>query len=210
MIKVISFDLDGTLVKSTYANSVWLEGLPKLYAKEKNLPLEDVKKYIFKEYEKVGENRKEWYDIDWWFKHFNLNFDWQNLLDEYRYTVEIYPDTKKVLKKLSKKFDLIIISNAKREFIDIQVNETKIKPYFSHIFSSISDFDTVKKKPSVYKQICDKINIKPDEMIHVGDSKEFDYESPRKLGIKSIYINREKEIKNKDIINSLNDLTNIL
>jgi len=205
-IKIISFDLDGTLVKSTYANSVWLEGVPELFAKEKNLPLENVKEYVFKEYYKIGENKKEWYDIDWWFKHFKINGRWQTLLDKYRFAVEIYPDTLETIKKLSKKFDLIIISNAKREFIEIQIEETKIKGYFSHTFSSLSDFDIVKKMPKVYKQICDKLKIKTNEMIHVGDSREFDFESPQKIGIISYHIDREKIQKGKNVIHSLFDL----
>ena len=208
-VKIISFDLDGTLVKSTYANSVWLEGVPKLYAKEKNLPLDFVKKYVFQEYYKVGENKKEWYDIDWWFKHFKLNSSWQELLNEYRFSVELYPDTIDTIKKFSNKFDLIIISNAKKEFIDIQIEETKIRKYFLYAFSSISDFNTVKKIPQVYKEICDKLKIKTNEIIHIGDSKEFDFESPKKVGVKSYYINREKTEKGNNIIHTLFDLEKI-
>jgi len=205
-IKIISFDLDGTLVKSTYADSVWLEGVPKLYAKEKKLPLEYVKEYIFKEYYKVGENKKEWYDIDWWFKHFKINGSWQELLNKYRFAVEIYPDTIETIKKLSKKFDLIIISNAKKEFIKIQIEETKIKDYFSHTFSSLSDFNIVKKMPKVYKEICDKLKINTNEIVHVGDSKEFDFVSPQKIGIRSYYIDREKTEKGYNVIHSLFEL----
>jgi putative hydrolase of the HAD superfamily len=208
-VKIISFDLDGTLVKSTYANSVWLEGVPKLYAKEKNLPLDFVKKYVFQEYYKVGENKKEWYDIDWWFKHFKINSSWQELLNEYRFSVELYPDTIETIKKFSNKFDLIIISNAKKEFIDIQIEETKIRKYFSYAFSSISDFNTVKKIPKVYKEICDKLKIKTNEIIHIGDSKEFDFESPKKVGVKSYYINLEKTEKGNNIIHTLFDLEKI-
>lgn len=209
-IKIISFDLDGTLVKSTYANSVWLEGVPKLYAKEKKLPLEQVKEYVFKEYFKIGENKKEWYDIDWWFKHFKLNGSWQELLNEYRFAVGIYPETLGTIKKLSKKFDLIIISNAKKEFIEIQIEESKIKEYFSYTFSSISDFNVVKKRPKVYTQICDKLKINTNEIIHIGDNKEFDFESPQKIGIKSYHINREKTEKGNNIIYTLTDLEKIL
>jgi len=80
MIKIISFDLDGTLVKSTYADKVWLEGLPTLYSKEKNIPLQQAKERIYTLYKEVGEDKKEWYDIDWWFKKFDLKGSWQNLL----------------------------------------------------------------------------------------------------------------------------------
>jgi len=208
-VKIISFDLDGTLFKKTYADSVWLEGVPKLYAKEKKLPLEQAKEYIYQEYFKIGENKKEWYDIDWWFKHLKLNSSWRELLDKYRFAVEIYPDTLATIKKLSKKFDLIIISNAKKEFIEIQLDEIKIKNYFSHIFSSLSDFGIVKKMPKVYKEICDKLKIKTCEIIHVGDSKEFDFESPKKIGIKSYYIDRGKTEKGENIIHSLYDLEKI-
>ena len=59
MIKIISFDMDGTLVKPTYADKVWLEGLPKLYAKEKKIPIKQAKEYIYQKYEKIGKDRKE-------------------------------------------------------------------------------------------------------------------------------------------------------
>jgi putative hydrolase of the HAD superfamily len=205
MIKIISFDLDGTLVRNTYADSVWLEGFPKLYAKEKSITIKQAKELLFKEYEKVGKDNKEWYDIDWWFKKFKINEDWRNLLNSYRSVIEIYPETKTILSDLSKRYDLIIISNAKREFIDIQLEETEIKSYFKYIFSSLTDFDAVKKIPNVYKQICKKIRIHPQEIIHIGDNKEFDFISPQKIGIKSYYLNREKTEHGNHILYTLSD-----
>ena len=202
--------MDGTLVKPTYADKVWLEGLPKLYAKEKKIPIKQAKEYIYQKYEKIGKDRKEWYDIDWWFKQFQLKEYWQNLLNNYRHTIQLYPETLETLEKLSKNFELTIISNAKREFIEIQLEETKLKPYFTHVFSSLSDFNKVKKLPEVYKHILTLLKIQPHEIIHVGDSKEFDYVSPRKIGIKSFYLNREKTDTGNHILNSLSVLENVV
>jgi putative hydrolase of the HAD superfamily len=210
MLKIISFDLDGTLVESSYADKVWLEGLPKLYSKEKNIPIKKAKDYIFSFYEKVGENKKEWYDIDWWFQKFELDSSWQNLLYKYRNNIKLFPETIEILKSLKKNFDLIVISNAKREFIDIQLEQTKIKHYFNHVFSSLSDFDLVKKTPEVYKQVLNLLKIKTDEIIHLGDNFNFDYISPKKIGISSIYLDRSKKNNGDNTIFSLSELKNIL
>jgi len=210
MLKVISLDLDGTLVESTFADKVWLEGLPKLYSKEKNTSLEESKNYIFKLYGMVGKNKKEWYDIDWWFEKFGLKGSWQNLLYRYRNNIKSYPEIVEVLENIKKKFDLIIISNAKKEFIDIQLKETNLKPYFKHVFSSLSDFYMVKKTPIVYKKVLNLLKIQSNEIIHIGDNFEFDYISPKKIGINSFYLNRKRTEKGEHIIFSLTELNGIL
>jgi putative hydrolase of the HAD superfamily len=210
MIKVVSFDLDGTLVKSTFADKVWLEGLPKLYSKEKNISIKQAKQDIYELYEKIGENRKEWYDIDWWFNRFDLKQSWKNLLENYKHHIKLYKDTVETLDKLTKKFELIIISNAKKEFIDIQLRETNIKPYFKYVFSSISDFNFVKKTPDVYKNVLSLLNIKSNKIIHIGDNLEFDYKSPERIGINSIYLDRKKTKKADNIIFSLNELEKVI
>jgi len=209
MIKVVSFDLDGTLVKSTYADKVWLEGLPKIYSKEKNIKIDQAKSYIYDLYEKVGEDRKEWYDIEWWFNKFQLKSSWQKLLDSYANYIELFPETYETLEILSKKFLLIIISNAKKEFIEIQLQKTGIKPFFKHVFSSLSDFNLVKKTPEVYKNVLKLLKIRPGEIIHVGDNFEFDFKSPQRICINSFYLNRKKSKKENQVIFSLSEIENI-
>ncbi|KYK22529.1 hypothetical protein AYK21_03825 [Thermoplasmatales archaeon SG8-52-2] len=210
MLKIISFDLDGTLVKSNYADKVWLEGLPELYSKEKNMPLEKAKTYIYNLYGRVGQNKKEWYDISWWFQKFKMNSSWQNLLYKYKDDIKLFPETIETLELLKEKFKLIIISNAKKEFIDIQLKQTNIKQYFKHVFSSLSDFDLVKKTPDVYKQVLEILKVQSDEIIHLGDNFEFDYISPKKIGIASIYLDRNEKENGENTIYSLSELKNIL
>jgi putative hydrolase of the HAD superfamily len=210
MIKIISFDLDGTLVQNTFADSVWLKGFPTLYAKEKNITIDEAKEFLFKEYDKVGMARKEWYDIDWWFKRFQIKKDWHDLLSDFRTNIHIFPESKNVINKLSKKFKLIIVSNAKREFVDIQLKQTSLKPYFHSIFSSLSDFDSVKKFPDVYRKICDILNVQVNEIIHIGDNKEFDFLSPKRIGIKSFYLNRDRTETGEGIVHSLSDFEKII
>lgn len=205
MIKIISFDLDDTLIKRTFADAVWLEGLPKIYAEEKNIDFETAKQYLLKEYDEITDKRIEWYDISYWFTRFNLKHSWKKLLENYKHVVEPYPETVDVLRRLHKKYDLVIISNAKKEFIDIELEESRLKKYFTRVFSSTSDFHKIKKIAEFYLMICDKLNIKPSEMVHIGDHKEFDYQVPKKVGIQSFYLDRDGMSNGKFVVSNLEE-----
>jgi putative hydrolase of the HAD superfamily len=210
MIRIISFDLDGTLVKNTYADAVWLEGLPRVYAKEKQVPLEQAKQILFTEYDSIGDQRKEWYDIAWWYKRFHLNGNWEHLLQEYRETVQVFPEVCNVIAHLSETNDLIVLSNAKHEFITIQLEEAGLRPFFSRIFSSISDFDTVKKIPDVYQKVCQLLHHKPQEILHVGDHKEFDVDSPQKIGMHAVFLDRKNCETGNHVIHDLSELETMI
>jgi HAD superfamily hydrolase (TIGR01549 family) len=203
MIKVISFDFDGTIVKHTFADAFWLEGVPGLYARQHHLKVKAAKKYLFEEYEKIGDKQIEWYDPGYWFDRFNLQTNWKKMLLRYRKNVEIYPEVLPVLKRLSTNYSLIISSNAKKEFIHIQLRQSKLSDYFDNIFSSTSDFHTVKKVTDFYAMICKNLKITPQEMIHVGDHKEFDFLSPKRLGITSFYLDRMKHTTGPYIVSDL-------
>lgn len=205
MTAIISFDLDGTLMKSTYADVVWLEGLPSIYAREKRVPFEQAKTYLQQEYDTIGDNRVEWYDLAYWFQRFQLRSSWKDLLETYRSIIEPYPETQEVVQRLAATSELLIISNAKREFIDIELAETNLTTFFTWVFSSTSDFHKVKKVADFYNTICKKLHISPENMIHVGDHYEFDYTIPQSMGITSFYLDRTKTRKGLNIVYDLRE-----
>ena len=190
MEKMISFDMDGTLIQQSFADSVWLEGLPHLYARHQGISFHKAHKYLMEEYNTIGPEEIEWYDIPYWFKKLGLDENWQSLLDTYRHKITLYPEVHEVLKSLKETYSLLIISNAAREFLTIELAETHLAHYFSHIFSAVTDFQQTKKDSNVYQQICSTLGINPSGLIHVGDNYCFDYLIPRKMGIIAFYLNR--------------------
>ena len=208
-VKVISFDMDGTLVDPKFVDLVWNFGVPDLLAKKEGIDFKEAKKYTWEEYEKVGENSIKWYDIKYWFDFFDLDESYEDLIESLSSEIKIYSEVPKVLEKLVKNYKLIIASNAAREFLDIEMQN--IKDYFSHSFSSTSDFKLVKKTPSFYKNICEILGISPEEMVHVGDHWNFDVVSPKKLGVTAFYLNRdEKSIPDNGYDFVVNNLEGIL
>ena len=204
-IKVISFDVDGTLVPPDFVNGVWLEGIPSLYAHKNKISFEKAYEIVIKAYDEVGENRIEWYYLEYWLKRFNLGITREELFNKYKNRIKIYEEVEHVLKKLNSSYKLIICSNAERDFIFFQLKS--IIPYFSHIFSATSDFKQVKKSEEFYGKVCELLQVKPDEIIHVGDHPIFDYVNPRKIGINAFLLNRkqnEREINNNCNNNYIN------
>ncbi|HVQ01388.1 MAG TPA: HAD family hydrolase [Candidatus Thermoplasmatota archaeon] len=195
MIKVLSFDFDGTLVTHAFADAFWLKGVPQLYAQRHQVPFAEATTVLFAEYEKIGDNRIEWYDPGYWFDRFDLQKDWKKMLVGYRKYAEVYPEVPQVLKRLSKQYTLIVSSNAKREFIDVQLKQTRLAGCFQRVFSSTSDFHTVKKVKDFYEMITANLGVAPEEMTHVGDHKDFDYEEPRRHGIIAYYLDRDRTSK---------------
>ena len=145
-----------------------------------------------KEYDKIGPEAIEWYDIHYWLRKLGLDDNWNSLLEAYRHKIILYPEVPKILQTLKKKYSLIIISNAAREFLNIELGATNITCYFSHIFSAVTDFKQTKKDITVYQQICNSLSIEPSHIIHIGDDYCFDYLIPQQIGIIAFYLNRKQ------------------
>jgi len=206
MAKIISFDMDGTLVDPEFTDWVWLHGIPTLYAEKGGLSFEEAKHFVVEEYLKVGEGAIEWYDIKYWFKFFKLEQNWKDLMERYVDKIDIYPDINPLLDRLRGRFPLVLTSNAGREFIDVEMEATGLRKYFDRIFSATSDFCEVKKTMGFYQRICQILGARPQEIVHVGDHYEFDYLVPRSLGIRAFYLDRSGEKQGDLILRDLRDL----
>ena len=50
------------------------------------------------------------------------------------------------------------------------------------------------------------MNVSPAEIIHVGDHREFDFEAPQRIGIRSYFLDRTKKETGPQVIHSLEEL----
>ena len=204
MLKVVSFDMVGTLVNFDYEDCVWKEVFPQLYARKMGFTFQEAKDYVLREYDHVGKNDIRWYLPEYWFKHFKLSENPIEVFRSYSDKVGFYPEVPSVLKKLSKKYDLIIASGTTKNIIEIMIE--KFRHYFKHIFSPVSDRQEVKKTPKFYGMICEILGIEPWAMVHVGDEWYSDFISPKSIGIKSFYLDRTGKKGGKSVIRNLREL----
>jgi HAD superfamily hydrolase (TIGR01493 family) len=185
--KIVSFDLDGTLVDGKFGDMVWNQGIPEEYAKKYGMPFDEAKAWIRGQYESVGDEDIIWYEIDLWLRKFDLSVSADTLLQRYEPHIQLVPHAEEVLRALQERYVLIVASNAARMFVEKEISHTGIGPYFTHIISATSDYRMVKKQEAFYEKLCRNLNARPEEVIHVGDHPVFDYEAPARLGIESYY-----------------------
>ncbi len=204
--KIISFDAEGTLVTPQFSNSIWHEAIPALYARSRDISMAQAKQEVFDAYNEVGNQRKEWYDINYWFCRFRLG-DPHKLLLQYEHEIEYYPEVHQVLHTLSQQYQLIVVSNSAREFLDLLMEN--IKQYFMRIISTISDFNSL-KRAELFLEICHNMGTAPQEMIHIGDSWDFDFTIPQKAGIRAFYLDREGKIRGDNTIFHLGEVVSQL
>src|SRR4030042_3295902 len=206
MAEYISFDMDGTLIDAEFTDWVWGHGIPTLYARRSGLDFEEAKAFVEREYQKVGDGAIEWYDINYWLRLFKLETNWRVLMERYADKIKVYPDVNQVLDRIRERFPLILVSNAGREFIDIEMNATGLGRYFTKVFSATSDFRLVKKTESFYHGVCRMLNVEPERIVHVGDHYEFDYLVPRRVGIQAFYLDRPGQQKGGATLRDLSEL----
>jgi FMN phosphatase YigB (HAD superfamily) len=200
-IELISFDAEGTVVTPDFSEAIWHEAIPALYAQKKGLDLAQARRHIAEEYGRIGDQRLEWYDIEYWFSYLGLGSSEpviQSCLDK----IGHYPEVTEALSSLASEYKLIVASGTPLKLLHCLLRD--IKPYFVRIFSSVSHYRQL-KNPDFYLKLCEEMSVKPNQVIHVGDNWQFDFLNARQAGMNALYLDRS----GRNHQESLSDLTQL-
>ena len=123
-----------------------------------------------------------------------------------------YPEVKAVLLELRRRgLKVGLISNGYEEEIVFVVEKAGLE---KAVFDIIVGVDTTKKTkpdPDIFKYAIDKLGVKPEETIFVGDNVEVDYEGAENAGVHALLIDRtEKQQTDLRAIRNLKELFRIL
>jgi FMN phosphatase YigB (HAD superfamily) len=204
-IELISFDAEGTVVTPDFSQTIWHEAIPALYAKKQGLDFAQAKTYIVEEYGRIGDQRLEWYDIEYWFHYLGLGSS-EPVIDSCLSKIAYYPEVSEVLSCLASKYKLIVASGTPLELLHLLLRD--VKPYFVRIFSSVSHYGQL-KSPHFYLSICQEMGIEPGRVTHIGDNWQFDFLNAREAGVNALYLDRSGK-NHQEHLSDLTQLKNLL
>ena len=210
MLRVLSFDLDGTLIRKGFDDIFWNELIPELFAEKNRISFEQAQKFIIDEYDSIGPHDPRWYIPEYWVERFGLAVNIQEVLSKVRYSEGIYDDVY-MLSDFSKKYKVVISTNNARIILEHKLQVLKnVRQFISNTFSSVSDFNNIVKSKEFYANVCRKIDIKPEQMLHIGDDPKHDLIIPKSIGVNAVLIDREQKNNRENVIHSLAELKRML
>ncbi len=113
---------------------------------------------------------------------------------------ELYPEVHGVLNQLQPSFQLAVVSNFDGR-LRLILQHLGISKFFAHIFIS-SEIGADKPDPEIFRRALKLIDLKPNEVLHVGDDSERDWEAASAAGLSIFRLDRPN--------NSLRDLVTTL
>ncbi|PWT78674.1 MAG: hydrolase [Acidobacteria bacterium] len=113
---------------------------------------------------------------------------------------ELYPEVRGVLEELQPRFQLAVVSNFDGR-LRLILRHLGISKFFTHLFVS-SEIGADKPDPEIFWRALKLIDLKPNEVLHVGDDAERDWEAASAAGLLIFRLERPK--------NSLRDLISAL
>jgi len=185
-IRIISFDAEGTLASHAFSRTIWQEAVPSLYGERRGLAYEDAAAKVYAEYATIGPDRREWYDIGYWFERLGLG-EPEPVIESHRVLIELYPDVRPALEALDGRYQLVVASSTPLEFLRPLLRD--VESSFSHVFSSTSACGRL-KDAEFFRWMCGQLDARPSEIVHVGDHPVRDYESARAAGIAAFQLDR--------------------
>lgn len=212
MIKAILFDLDNTLIDRQRAFTEMLYRVFRTYYKDEDYINNLVNDALL--FDDGGKTER----IDAFTKLINkynikefsaekLAKDWSNESGSITY---LFDDVKDTLNILKKKYILGIVTNG--DYSSQKRKLDSINLYDILDYTLISDEIGIRKPdPRIFEYACNKLNLKPEECIYVGDSYSRDIVGAMNANLTPIYVCRNNE-KHNDVktIYNIKELCNLL
>lgn len=112
-----------------------------------------------------------------------------------------------LLKKLSAKYKLALVSNLGYDY-GKPLLETLAFPFDHTVFSYEMGYR--KPEPEIFRRLVDMSGLKPHEILHIGDKYQNDYRGAIDCGLNAIHLDLKNESKAGHSVSSIDELAKIL
>ena len=222
MIKKLIFDLDNTLIMWRKEYNIAVQKAFEMLNLKYSQEMVDIINNLTDSFENDFDNPHRYYNKKVFLEYINKKTNYNlniNFLNSWLKCNIIYSTPDKLdktvydtLEYLSKKYELVVLTNW---FSDAQIGRMEkagIKKYFSHIYTAEK---YAKPKKEAFLQAVEKNNL--NECVMIGDNLIIDILGARDTGITNlIWINNNNKkddykdiLKNIKVITNLNELKNI-
>jgi putative hydrolase of the HAD superfamily len=103
------------------------------------------------------------------------------------YRTEYLHCAEDVLRELSSKYKVALLSNTMSDHPRVLLQQSHYDKYFTYILCS-RDVGVRKPNPEVFRIVLDRLGVKPEEAVHVGDRVDADMYGARDAGITGVWI----------------------
>jgi putative hydrolase of the HAD superfamily len=107
---------------------------------------------------------------------------------EARHSVQLFDDTLLALEFLAGRFPLVALSNGNAD-----VKRIGIGHYF-HASISAQAFGVGKPDPRIFHAAAGSLDLKPSQVLHIGDDAELDVLGALNCGMQTVWVNRDDQV----------------
>lgn len=167
-IDTVLLDMDGTLLDLHFDTHFWLEHLPKRYASIHHCDIDATRSKIMACIEQQ-RGTLNWYCLDYWSKE--LQLDMQALKREIKHLIKMRPFVDDFLDQLQRsKKQLILVTNAHQQGLDIKLEHTGLARWFDHIIVS-HDYQTPKEELLFWQRFSHDHPFDPERTLLIDDNQ---------------------------------------
>ncbi len=195
MIKLLIFDLDNTLSSEHEYVLSGFRAVADYVSNKRNLSKEEIFNSLCESFLGNGRGRnfdelKEKFPLD--------DISIEELVRVYRGhlpELKLYPEAEPVLRSLSKKYKLTILTNGAVEVQKRKVQALQLEQYFDKFFfaqENGKEFEKPHKK--VFKDVLTSFEVEAHEALMIGDDIVCDIGGAKEAGINSILIREPRDL----------------
>jgi len=186
MIKVILFDLDGTLYNSGTVRTKFAEAAYHALAKLRKISVDEARKLIEDTREKLKKEHgfpvpytltlvRFGMPVEMWHKENIEYFDPREFLSA-------NGELRKMLQDMKKRFKLAILTNNNEVQANRILEALNVQDLFDRVFT-YNSFRTMKPNPKTFSEAAKAMAVEPNECLVVGDRYSVDLIPAQNLGM---------------------------
>ncbi len=187
-MKALFFDIDGTLLTEMPLIEMFL---PQVYEKLSKKLGVDKKEARDRFLTEIFGRRDtyDWHDWNFFFRLFDLDVKYEDLLRSYPHKLHVYPDTVPTIEWLRDEGYRLGVITSGPEYQRLKLRIAGLDKYFDVVVTR-DDVGAIKPEPKIFLYAIESVGVGPKDSAMVGDSLSQDVYGAKNVGMKAVWINR--------------------